>query len=517
MKTIYTALFTASLLIVGCKGNDSTPSPSPTPTPTSTKTYGFFRALQPKLSSVAQPMKVSASAAANNPSVTMATPRSGHKAIAIGGGKFMLIGGETGNNPISSTWTGPSVIDIFDSVTETFTKSPVVTTVRRSWDGANLSFCLVPLPDGKIWMFGGNEDPLCNTVEIYDPATDSITTDFKDVLNINNADAGYYMGHNKILLVGTRNASQLNWESNGVHGYALIDVETKQMTQFQASFTNPASVQLSDGSVVVAGGQSYNPTTNSWTYPSNISQLSLVVDVPATDTVPATYKLDIQQKGSLAVPRTSFSMCILSDSKIGVYGGGNSTGILSSVEVIDPTTWTSTVKVPLLAPRSHTHATLLQSGYVLNAGGADKDNSLVSDEFVHNHLLNISGTTGNLNMGRMLYSVIPLNNGRLLISGGFTGPSGMTNTAEIYDPASKVLISYDTSTTIPVSTTTTPSVIHFTSTSTVTWSVAPVKTGTEVGSITTTGVYTAPTIPTTVVVTANDGTNTASVTITVVE
>jgi hypothetical protein len=188
-------------------------------------------------------------------------------------------------------------------------------------------------------------------------------------------------------------------------------------------------------------------------------------------------------------------MAVLPDGNIGVYGGGarNLRGDqafdrLSSVEIIsmaDGSVGTTTYSTSFPEGRSSTTAVLLQTGFVLNAGGNDKDGQVVSSEFVHNHVTGVSGTTGNLNTPRKYYSVANLSNGRILISGGF-GESGEASgsfaTAEIYDPQSKLVVAYDTPASVTVGT-----VAHFTSpTSGVAWSVSNSR-----GTITSDGAFTA--------------------------
>lgn len=497
MKIWYTALWAASVLLLACKGQDNNDNHPVPPKPPVT-TYGFFRALQPKLFSIAQPLKLSVGASTNNPSVTMATPRSGHKAIAIGGGKFMIIGGE-GVVPYAGLPDITSVIDIFDSASETFTKSDTPTNLFRYWrsDG-RYNFSLVPIPGDKILITGGSDNISC--IEIFDPSSNTIVWKNQKTFDqpVNNVGPAFYMGDNKVLFIGT----WLVTETEVIQrGNAVLDLNT-----FTASFIDTpqqvwrnSAVQLPDGSVVYAGGEDVNLLSHK--------------EIWKVDT-----SFNTTQVGTLLVARQDYGMTLLSDGNIGVYGGitrtvTNDVIRLKSVEIINPTTWVSTSKVDMLFSRSFTLATQLQTGYVLNAGGSDETGSVASDELVHNHLLNISGTTGNLNIPRLFYSVVPLNNGRLLISGGITDNKGsITNQAEIYDPAAKVLVSYDTSTTITINST-----VHFTSTNTVVWSVSPVHKNNDPGVITADGVYTAPNVSTEVVVTATDGTNKASVTLHVIE
>lgn len=451
-------------------GGGSTPVPSPA------STYGTFR----MVGSTAPKLALAGASASVANNITLATPRSGHKALPIGNGKFMLIGGEMVNTLISGTTyqavesKDPSVIDIFDTATETFTHLSTPTTVARKWrsDG-RWSFAMTQIPDGRVFIFGGAEGQT-ETLELFNPVDNSIqsvTNVFTDP--INNAVDAYYIGNNKVLLLQTWYSAPNNPAI--LKGNAVIDLSTMRGTFISTpvNVNEMTSVMLPDGSVIYAGGWDANGQTH-----SEIWKISNLVTT---------------QVGTLLVPRQDYGMTTLSDGKIGIYGGNahSPSGVVryKSVEILDPNSWTSTASVDLLGQRSFTKAVLLQTNSVLNAGGADEVGAVASSEFVHNHLVPISGTTGNMVFPRRHYSVIALNNGRLLISGGESMSQGAFDSAEIYDPAAKLLISYDTSTQITVN-----SVVHFTSDQAgVVWSL-DVSDGTH-GMINQSGVYTAPSDP----------------------
>jgi hypothetical protein len=511
MKGIYmklSNLFLSALIIaslgLGCHGgNNESNNVAAIQTPKTT--YGFFRNLQQKTGIKTQ--EIMNSQAIGNPSITMATAREGHKAIAIGNGKFMLIGGEriVAANGQDLPSSDPSVIDIFDSNTEQFTHLSTVTNLSRQWDSAGINnFAMVQMPNNKILIIGGAKNSISETIEVFDPSDNSIQliTGVFPEGSINNVDHAFYIGNNKVLLVGTY------FVDNGLHnkGNAVIDLTTMTGSFINTPYNaiNGNAVQLSDRSVIYAGGN--DPTIGTNFY-SDIYRID-----PNT--------LETTKSGNMLFPRNHFGMTVLPNGNIGIYGGiahinatfGQDEVLrYKSVEIINTTTWIPSLSVDLLGYRSMTLPTVLQTGNVLVAGGVNEIGRPADSEFVHNSESNISAFTGNLNIPRSFYSVISLNNGRVLISGGLSD-IGATNTAEIYDPAAKLLVTYDTSTTIPISTNITPSIVHFTSTGTgVTWSVS------GNGTIDINGVYTAPTSPSVDVITGNNGTNSTQVTITSIE
>jgi hypothetical protein len=506
---LHKIFLTLSILaaLMGCYGgnNESSNGNNNVAIQTPKTTYGFFRNLQPKTTVKAQVVN---GQTVGNPSITMATAREGHKAISIGNGKFMLIGGEriVSANGQDLPSSDPSVIDIFDSNTEQFTHLDTITNVSRQWSsGGGTNFAMVQMPNNKILIIGGASNGISETIEVFDPLDNSIQliTGVFPERSINNVDHAFYIGNNKVLLVGTYFI-----DNNGLHnkGNAVIDLTTMTGSFINTPYNaiNGNAVQLSDRSVIYAGG---NDPTIIINFYSDIYRID-----PNT--------LETTKIGNMLFPRSHFGMTVLPNGNIGIYGGlahinatfGQDEVLrYKSVEIINTTTWIPSLSVDLLGYRSMTLPTVLQTGNVLVAGGVNEIGRPADSEFVHNSESNLSAFTGNLTTPRMFYSVIPLNNGRILISGGLSD-IGATNTAEIYDPAAKLPVTYDTSTTISVSTDTTPSIVHFTSTGTkVTWSIN------GNGTIDANGVYTAPTSPSVDIITGSDGTNSTQVTITSIQ
>src|SRR5205085_3686900 len=109
-----------------------------------------------------------------------------------------------------------------------------------------------------------------------------------------------------------------------------------------------------------------------------------------------------------------------------------------SAELYDSATgtWSVTGNLSIGRPLRHT-ATLLQNGKVLVAGG-DFNPDEVSCVFNSAELYDpIAGTwslTGNLNIGRATHTATLLQNGKVLLAGGYDC-GGTLNSAELYDPA----------------------------------------------------------------------------------
>ncbi len=128
---------------------------------------------------------------------------------------------------------------------------------------------------------------------------------------------------------------------------------------------------------------------------------------------------------------------------VGGYCGG-SCATYSTAEIFQlPSTWTTTVS---MATTRHGHtATLLPSGQVLVAGGAQRWPVIVrnSCELFTEGSPNTWSLAATMNQPRVAHTATLLPNGKVLVVGGITGASATdpysfgptTATAEIYDPA----------------------------------------------------------------------------------
>src|ERR1035437_3553433 len=82
-------------------------------------------------------------------------------------------------------------------------------------------------------------------------------------------------------------------------------------------------------------------------------------------------------------------------------------------------------------PRGGATATLLADGRVLVVGGHNSESVLASAE-LFSPVTDSFRATGSMTMPRENHAASLLTDGRVLITGG--GPSGDTNSAELYDP-----------------------------------------------------------------------------------
>jgi len=137
--------------------------------------------------------------------------------------------------------------------------------------------------------------------------------------------------------------------------------------------------------------------------------------------------------GPLNTARHEHTATLLSNGKVLVVGGVDSSGALSSAELYDPTTGTWTTTSALSTNRHGHTATLLPSGQVLVVGGLENGNYLSSAE-IYDSATCTWIATGVLSAARAGHTATLLSSGQVLIAGG-ENSSGALAGAELYDPA----------------------------------------------------------------------------------
>jgi N-acetylneuraminic acid mutarotase len=202
--------------------------------------------------------------------------------------------------------------------------------------------------------------------------------------------------------------------------FAAADV----LTSGQALVTGGVLAELANGNTVSSAADLYDPTTNTWT-----------------------------STGAMASARAQHTATALPVGSLVVAGGTSSSGpgasVLSSAEIYSPTTsaWSSAGNMAT-ARYLHT-ASLLASGDILVVGGSDSTNTscscttFIATSELYDSSSNSWSVSGSLNTPRYAHTATLLQNGQVLVTGGFGGtPSTLQNTgtvlasAELYDPAS---------------------------------------------------------------------------------
>jgi hypothetical protein len=180
---------------------------------------------------------------------------------------------------------------------------------------------------------------------------------------------------------------------------------------------------LMNGHVLIAGGSNSN-----W-YQIGAAELY----DPASGTFTLT--------GGLNTARTSHTATLLSNGKVLIVGGWDSNGDLitsdaADSELYDPATGTFVASGTLNTGRDTHTATLLNNGKVLIAGGFDSNSNIIDSAELYDPATGTFTPTGNLNIGRAVHTATLLNSGLVLIAEGYDVDFNAVAGAELYDPAS---------------------------------------------------------------------------------
>jgi hypothetical protein len=283
------------------------------------------------------------------------------------------------------------------------------------------------LQNGKVLVTGGGFfsgliSNVSASAELYDPAsrTFSATATMAKPRAFQTATL---LNNGKVLVSGGSSASVNGSTSMGALTSAEIYDPSTGTFSFTGSMTSTRVYQtatlLENGTVLIVGG-----TDSS----GNILSSAELYN-PVTGTFSAT--------GTMSAPRFGHTATLLASGKVLIAGGesvSNSTDVdLSSTELYDPTTGLFTVTGSLLVGRESATATLLNNGNVLIAGGFEFPADVLPEAEVYNSSTGIFSATGSMGTPRNLHSALLLADGTVLVIGGDDGSTALAS-AEIYTP-----------------------------------------------------------------------------------
>jgi hypothetical protein len=182
-----------------------------------------------------------------------------------------------------------------------------------------------------------------------------------------------------------------------------------------------------------------------WSSPG-VSLLTALLFVPAFEAAAQTTGT-FMPVGSMTTPRAFHTSTLLPDGRVLLAGGDNyrNSTDLASAELYNPLTGTFVPTGNMTTPRDFHSATLLPNGKVLIAGGGLRVGgvpySLASAE-LYDPSTGTFTATGSMTVERMFPTATLLNNGKVLIAGGFRRLLGSSSLggdfpigAELYDPS----------------------------------------------------------------------------------
>ncbi len=180
-----------------------------------------------------------------------------------------------------------------------------------------------------------------------------------------------------------------------------------------------AAILLRDGTVLIVGGWSLQPTTSAELYD------------PAQNRLTAA--------GPLGVARADPSATLLDDGNVLIAGGYNGSERLASAELYDPATRSFKATGSMSTARSAHVAVRLVDGRVLIIGGERTRGAVVATAELYDPASATFSPAGEMSVVRYKHAAVLLADGRVLVIGGSDARDGFGryDSAEIWDPRTR--------------------------------------------------------------------------------
>ena len=268
--------------------------------------------------------------------------------VLLADGKVLIAGGTTYETYPGGTvpdFQSTSSAELFDPLSNTWSTTGNMNIPRRS-------FFMVRLNSGKVLVGGGIRDKSTslNSAEIYDPATGTFSS-APDMPGSNREGASAaLLSNGNVLVVGGSDGSNL-WKSAIIYD-AITNSWSSVSSQMRTEhYLNAAIVTLTDGRVLIAGGQTLGGESVSKTD---------IFD-PMTNTFSAGPEL--------STPRQGLTAHVLADGKVVLIGGMAYGDDSNTVDVYDPVTSRIIRQFNTMSYTRYEHSSaLLLDGRVLIVG-----------------------------------------------------------------------------------------------------------------------------------------------------
>ncbi len=213
------------------------------------------------------------------------------------------------------------------------------------------------LPDGRVFLAGGilkveGIEENNTSTEYFNPSKNSFATG-PSMAEKRAGHTATLLKNGKILITGGFN------ETGFLNSASLLNTSSNTFEAVGSTLSEPRAAHtatlLQDGRVLLIGGVNGSAKANQW------------IDVynPATNLIERLCKLRIS--------RTGHTSTLLNNGKVLIAGGSENwrSNVLSSCEIFDPVTNSITQTTLLNVPRNKHAAVLLQDGNVLIIAGSD--------------------------------------------------------------------------------------------------------------------------------------------------
>lgn len=330
----------------------------------------------------------------------MTAQRASHSATLLNNGKVLIAGGFVGEeNSLASAET-------FDPMTNSFSQAESM-RVARSSHTATL------LPNGKVLIAGGFNGNYLDSAELYDPLTGKFTLTPK-MTAARSGQVAVLLNNGKVLLAGGVGTGWTFLASAEIYDpLSNTFTATGAMTIPRESHT---VTLLKDGQVLITGG--HQGRRSAMTIYSSCELYN-----PANGA--------FSPAGNLIVKRHKHDAVLLADGRVLIVGGSDerdSAGAYRKAEIFNPTNKTFLAINPMNSARYKLQGTtiLLKNAKVLIAGGASR--AEVFDPATNT----FSFASGEMETKRLFATATLLQNGHVLIVGGYDNQMAVSSNAWIY-------------------------------------------------------------------------------------
>ena len=298
------------------------------------------------------------------------------------------------------------------------------------------------LPNGQVLIAGGESCPAAgsctylNTAELYDPSTQAFS--YTGSMATARVSAAVLLPNGTVLIAGgyTCDSSGNCVSLSSAEIYNPNDGTFSSAGNMNVDRYEHTMTLLPDGTVLIAGGESCTSTSS-----CNALNSAEIYDPIANTFTMSNAVLNYARFGATAV---------WSSGKLLVVGGSNGSSLPGPTEFYASTFF---YQYPNLnTPRYNPNSLELNNGYGLIVGGSTCAQSSCpsnsSELFINSRYGSyVQYTTGQMLVPRLNNSTTILNNGQVLLAGGFSscGSSSCVSEAstEVYDPVAN---SFTTST-----------------------------------------------------------------------
>lgn len=357
----------------------------------------------------------------------MTTPRTGHTATLLLNGKVLITGGSKER---------PASAELFDPVTNTFTRTGNITTGRLFGHTATL------LPDGRVLIVGGYYFGYLDSAEIYDPLTGTFRPTGNMLAPQHWGQRAVLLNNGKVLIAGGGADC-----SNGRDGCRIADFpEVYDPDTGTFSIAGDYADRSDDPWFathgLVGAPLTLLPNDNVLIAAEPITELY----DPSTKALRLTGQMTRGRQYGVPAYQIGGTATLLTNGKVLLAGGEIfEYQTLADAELYNPATGTFSAIGNMSRPRIGHTATLLRDGTVFIAGSAS-----YSCEFVDGHgtcpasastesynpVTGTFTTSGTMITGRWYHTATLLMDGRILIAGGYPDAGFVPmGGAEVYVPS----------------------------------------------------------------------------------